>query len=250
MSVTISDIRDMFVDALPSFFFPLPMTKEFHNLITCAATFESGKDVLADALRIKYVFQSPNDILDLGDLHVDERPIVHPCTRVPTLIDESDITSLNMKGCVLDTIVNMFTSSLHFDTNFSILSATVLHSWILGHRIKMSDFAHASYIIIPTQVDANHWILLYADKPRNVIHAMDSNALTPSSSVVKLAVHAGRFLSMNHPDLRFVRTPQQEDGSNDCAMYMCENIVMVLYNEQNCCITRADLRQQAMKRGR
>ena len=250
MSVTISDIRDMFMDALPSFFFPLPMTKEFHNLITCAATFQSGKDVLADALRIKYVFRSPNDVLDLGDLHVDERPIVHPCTRAPTTIDDFDITSLDTKGCVLDTIVNMFTSSLPLEANVSILGATVLQSWILGHNIKMSDFAHASYILIPAQVDANHWVLLYADKPCNVVYAMDSNAITPTPSVVKLAEHAGRFLGIKHPVLQFVRTPQQEQGSNDCAIYVCENIVKVLYNERNFRISRAELRQQAMKRGR
>ena len=249
MSVTIGDIRDLFMDALimP---FTLPITRNLHNLITCAAAFESGLDVLADALRTKQVC-GYDHIFNLGDFHIDERPFVYPCTAVPLLIDDLDVASLEPTVHVLDTIVNMFTSSLDINISVSILATTVLQSWILGHRIKISDFAHASFILIPAQVDGNHWILLYADKPSNIIHAMDSNATTPSTGIVKLAVHASRFLNMKNPRLEFVRTPQQITGSNDCAMFVCQNIINVLFNEPHCIITRDDLRRQAIKkRGR
>ena len=102
---------------------------------------------------------------------------------------------------------------------------------------------------MPVQVDNNHWVLLYADKAVNVIYAMDSNSLSASISVIKATVHACRFLGMRDAQMNFVQTKQQIQYSNDCAMFVCRNILMVLYGEDRA-ITRDVLRSHVQKRPR
>ena len=245
----ITDVRDVFFDALPSQTFELPMTKEIHDLIISAMEFDCGLDVLGDALLIKYGSPCPTHILALGPFHVDERPVVHPCTSQPLLIDANDFATLNVSCYVVDAIVNSFTSSLRLPPNVCVLTANILECWIRGFRIKRIDFAHAKHILMPVQVDNNHWVLLYADKAVNVIYAMDSNSLSASISVIKATVHACRFLGMRDAHMNFVQTQQQIQFSNDCAMFVCRNILMVLYGEDRA-ITRDVLRCHVQKRPR